>query len=71
MLVTFLARLEKMFIFFPDGDVAYTPEMVGLEYQDVYLNTEDGHTLHGWYVPGTKDVTWLWFHGNGGNIGHR
>ena len=71
VLVTLWARFEKMFIFFPDSDVAYTPEMVGLEYQDVYFSTEDGHTLHGWYVPGSTDITWLWFHGNGGNIGHR
>ena len=47
------------------------PGMVVLEYQDVYCSTECGHTLHGWYVPGSPDITWLWFHGNGGNIGHR
>ena len=71
VLVTLWTRLEKMFIFFPDVDVTYTPEMVGLGYQDVYFSTDDGHTLHGWFVPGTTDITWLWFHGNGGNIGHR
>ena len=27
--------------------------------------------LHGWFVPGDGDVTLLWHHGNGGNIGHR
>jgi hypothetical protein len=35
--------------------------------------------LQGWFVPGEPEtasgpdsnVTWLWFHGNGGNIGHR
>ena len=60
-----------MFIFFPEADVANTPGMVGLAYEDVNFVNSDGHTLHGWYVPGTTDVTWLWFHGNGGNIAHR
>jgi pimeloyl-ACP methyl ester carboxylesterase len=27
--------------------------------------------LHGWFVPGDRGVTWLWFHGNAGNISHR
>ena len=31
----------------------------------------DGVELHGWFVPGTSDLTWVWFHGNAGNISHR
>ncbi|MDA0733111.1 MAG: alpha/beta hydrolase [Chloroflexi bacterium] len=69
----FLSQLERMFIFFPTREVFYTPKMVGVAYEDVYFRTYAGQRLHGWYVPGTgdTDVTWLWFHGNGGNIGHR
>ena len=65
------SQLEKRYIFFPTSDIEQTPEQGGLEYEDVFLTTEDGLRLHGWYVPGESDVTWLWFHGNGGNIGHR
>ena len=36
-----------------------------------FFNTEDGLKLNGWFIPGTSDFTWLCFHGNGGNIGHR
>ena len=62
--------LEDRFIFFPTGDLVGTPSDVGLEYQDVYF-TSEGHRLHGWFIPGRHDITWLWMHGNAGNISHR
>jgi len=69
----FLTQLERMFIFFPTREVIYTPEMVGIDYEAVNFGTDGGQQLSGWFVPGTgsTEVTWLWFHGNGGNIGHR
>lgn len=65
------AFVEKWFVYFPETEFVNTPGQLGLPYEDVFLETEDGLTLHGWYVPGKEDVTWLWFHGNGGNISHR
>jgi fermentation-respiration switch protein FrsA (DUF1100 family) len=64
-------QLEQRYIFFPTAEIEETPGQVGLNYEDVFFATEDGQQLHGWYVPGRSDVTWLWFHGNGGNISHR
>ena len=64
-------KLEKRFVFFPTSVVEYTPEDVGLDYEEVFITTQDGLRLHAWHVPGTSEYTWLWFHGNGGNIGHR
>ena len=69
--VTLWTQLEQRFIFFPTHDIVSTPDQVGLTYEDVYFTTSDGFRLHAWYVPGTTDVTWLWFHGNGGNLSHR
>jgi fermentation-respiration switch protein FrsA (DUF1100 family) len=69
MLLT--SQLEQHFIFFPTREVIYTPESLGLAYEDVYFTTADGVRLNGWYLPGRGDITWLWFHGNGGNISHR
>ena len=63
--------IEKRFVFFPTRELECTPDQMGLSYEDVFFNTEDGIRLHGWFVPGTTDFTWLWFHGNGGNVGHR
>ena len=71
------AWAEKRFLFFPDSQVANSPAHVGLPYEDVYLTAPDGITLHGWFIPapavcsGPETQTWLWFHGNGGNVGTR
>ena len=68
---------EKRFVFCPRSQVQSTPDEVGLEYDDVYLKTSDGLTLHAWFLPapktkvGSRTQTWLWFHGNGGNLGTR
>ena len=67
---------EKRFIYFPQSGVASTPDEVGLNYSEVRFQTSDGLTLSGWFVPAPapysrRTQTWLWFHGNGGNIGTR
>ena len=68
-------QLEKRFVFFPVAELLYTPNDVNLEYEDVRIQTSDGLALQGWFISGKAEtgpnVTWLWFHGNGGNIGHR
>ena len=64
-------QLEKRFVFFPTSVIEYTPGDVGLDYEEVFVTTDDGLRLHAWRVPGTTEFTWLLFHGNGGNIGHR
>lgn len=76
--VTFIVlwtQLEKRFVFFPVAELLYTPNDVNLEYEDVRIQTSDGLVLQGWFISGKvetgSNVTWLWFHGNGGNLGHR
>ena len=64
-------QVEKRYIFFPTYEIEMTPAQLGLAYEDVFFSTVDGVLLHGWYVPGSGNGTWLWFHGNGGNVGHR
>ena len=63
--------LDRLLVYFPDRDIQATPSDVGLDYEDVYFETADGVTLHGWYVPGRGGPCIVWFHGNAGNIGHR
>jgi hypothetical protein len=54
-----------------------TPADIGLDHEDVYIDTADGERLHGWYVPAAPQGTsgargvLLFFHGNAGNISHR
>ena len=63
---------QPSMIFFPYVTLDQTPADWGLAYEEVFLDTEDGVRLHGWYIPrhGSKQ-TLLFFHGNAGNISHR
>ena len=70
--------IEKRLIFHPDrSNDSTTPDVYGIEYDDVTFRTEDGLNLNGWFVPGKKSSsdadlhTLLWFHGNAGNINRR
>ena len=63
--------LDRYLIFFPESEVVGSPGDLGLEFEDVFFDTSDGVRLHGWYVPGESEVTFLWLHGNAGNIGNR
>jgi fermentation-respiration switch protein FrsA (DUF1100 family) len=63
--MVFLANL-------PGRALDATPADIGLQYEDVGIDTADGERLHGWYVPATNARgTLLFFHGNAGNISHR
>lgn len=63
---------QDRFVYYPFSSLAATPERIGLEYEDVYLDTSDGERLHGWFIPsGQSDTTLLFLHGNAGNISHR
>ena len=63
--------IERSFIYFPDRDLIADPAYMGLPFEEVSFAASDRVQLHGWFVPGEKEVTWLWFHGNAGNISHR
>lgn len=63
--------LDRYFIYFPDIEVFQDPGDRGLDYEDVFFEASDGIKLNGWYVPGRSTLTWVWFHGNAGNISHR
>ena len=63
--------IERRLIYHPEKDLHSDPSNLGLAYEDAVFTASDGVRLHGWYVPGSRDVTFLWFHGNAGNISHR
>ena len=55
----------------PSRTLTMTPANVGMEHQDVSIETSDGVTLHGWFIAGRSSRVLLFFHGNAGNISHR
>jgi fermentation-respiration switch protein FrsA (DUF1100 family) len=64
--------VDRSFIFFPDRTIVATPESVGLSYENIFFQTADGVRLNGWFIPGPDpSKMMIYFHGNGGNIGHR
>jgi fermentation-respiration switch protein FrsA (DUF1100 family) len=63
--MVFLARI-------PGRTLEATPHDAGFDYDDVTVTTDDGVSLHGWYVPAAGPRgTVLFLHGNAGNISHR
>mgnify|MGYP000086801206 CR=1 FL=1 len=71
-IAAYLKYYEKIGIYFPYKTVSYSPLDISLKYENIYLQTEDGVQLHGWFVPAANARgTLLYCHGNAGNIGHR
>lgn len=61
--------LEPKVAFYPIRGVQETPALAGLPFVDVSVPTEDGETLHGWWLEDPQArAQVVFFHGNGGNL---
>ena len=61
--------LEPKVAFYPLRGVQETPAMARLPFVDVRIPTDDGETLHGWWLEDPQArAQVLFFHGNGGNL---
>ena len=69
----FLSWFERSNIYFPGKILTASPDLIGLSYKDVYFRALDGTQLHGWFIPSGNPprATFLFCHGNAGNIGDR
>lgn len=64
--------MQSQIMYHPQKEILATPSALGLHYEDVHFQSEDGTDLHGWFVPtDSSDVTVLYIHGNAGNISGR
>ena len=56
--------------FYPDQVTYITPDRLNLEFEDVFVETPDGETLHGWWLPASSEPkgTVYFLHGNAQNI---
>jgi len=70
VVITLLMRLlEPRMAFYPMRGVQATPASAGLTFIDVRIPTDDGETLHGWWVSHPEPrAQVVFFHGNGGNL---
>lgn len=71
LFVGYIKYIESRSIFFPTKILDVTPNVVHLDFEDIFLKTPDNIDIHGWLIPHTGNKTILFFHGNGGNISHR
>jgi uncharacterized protein len=64
-----LVGLDGKF-YYPSTEVYSRPDEFGLSHEDVSLQTSDGLTLHGWFLPaiGEPRGTVIHFHGNAANV---
>jgi len=68
---TILYFMQPTFLYGPVREVPYTPDELGLDFENVVFKTSDGLRLSGWYVPAAGSrFTVLFCHGNGGNMMH-
>lgn len=75
LLVVLVYVFQARLIFFPSlggRGLRATPAIIGLEFENLELKTDDGTLIHGWYIPapGATQVV-LFCHGNAGNISDR
>jgi len=64
--------LETVGVFFPSREMAITPSVLEMPWEDIYFKTRDRITLNGWLFKNPKAVSTLIFaHGNAGNMSDR
>ena len=76
LLLALLAwMLQPKLLFRPYPEMVGVPSDWGFAHEDVWLTTDDGVRLHGWFLPAARrrpsPHTLLFLHGNAGNISHR
>jgi alpha-beta hydrolase superfamily lysophospholipase len=67
--ITFLTSCSNL-LFVPIKPYPVTPDAAGLLYEDVFIDAQDGVTLHGWKIHADEKTagTIVFFHGNGDNV---
>lgn len=70
LFLTFL--FQDQLLFHPSSQIVQTPQSMGIEAEDFWVETEDGVRIHGWYFSHeNSDQVIVLSHGNAGNISNR
>jgi fermentation-respiration switch protein FrsA (DUF1100 family) len=63
---------QERLVFLPAKNLDADPSRIGLSFETIWLQTDDGVQIHGWWLPGLPNrPAVLFLHGNAGNISHR
>lgn len=72
LLLLFMYLFQSKLIFLPSTEFVITPKEAGILAEDVWVETEDGERLHGWFFPNdSAKYVVIFSHGNAGNISNR
>lgn len=72
LIFIYVKYIESRSIFLPTRELEFNPGYINLAFEDIYIKTDDGLKINGWFIPANNPkYTVIFFHGNGGNIGHR
>ena len=65
--------MERKLLFQPRPVSDALPTDLGMEFEETWCESERGHRLQCWFVPGDRrtNLTWMWFGGAGGNLSLR
>lgn len=67
-----LYLFQSGMMYHPVKEIYQTPAALGLEFEEVAFNSQNGSEITGWYVPAKEaKATVLFSHGNAGNISGR
>ena len=67
-----LQRIVSSFMYYPDPHWMLTPAGLGLEAEEVRINSGPGVRLHAWFFARPRPLANMLFcHGNAGNVSHR
>lgn len=64
-------NIQNGLIFYPSKEIYSSPEQAGIKSEEVFIKTEDGETLHGYYLPSPHGFTSnviIYLHGNAENV---
>lgn len=75
LIVALAFAFQNRLVYLPNvvgRDIVSTPADIGLDFEEVWLDTADKERLHAWWVPhAASRGSVLFSHGNAGNISHR
>lgn len=72
VLMGLMYLFQNKLLFMPSSGMVQTPESLGIEAEDFWVDTDDGVRIHGWYFPNeTAEFVIVLSHGNAGNISYR
>lgn len=72
MILGLMFLFQNKLLFMPSSAIFQTPQSAGLTAEDLWVTTEDGVRIHGWYFPNeSAELVVVLSHGNAGNISGR